>query len=381
MKPTIRRKRVITLIQKDKISQLQLISIGACYLVGTTVVSVFMSSLAGNASWAIGFFGAMLFIPVVLIYVSLAKKYPGKGLFEINEAVFGSLAGRALSLLYCVFFLFTCALNIFEASNFVFLFILPGTPYAAIVGALILACIYGANKGIFVIARVSTIFGLLAGAGVLFNVGMSLTHEKFEYLLPLFSGELLDYIQSTHVVLAIPFGESLVLMTLIPDMDKNVNLKKTYFILIMITAVVMALVHTREIISLGPILSYSSQPSFEAVRMTEIANIFSRIESIFALLLVSLTFFKAIMLLVICLRGIERVFRLESHRHFIIMLALIVGGYVATTQVSSGDNIYWGKNISPFVWSFFTAAIPLLTLVSSWIKGLVGKIVRRTVQK
>ena len=356
-----------------KISQLQLICIGICYISGTVVVSVFISSIAKNDSWMIGIFGAICFIPVLLVYFSLIKKYPGMGLFEMNEAVFGSIAGRILSFIYLCFFVTLCALNTLEASNFLHYFIMPDTPLLAIALVIMATCVYCVKRGFIVLARVSTLFCIIATAGLFFSFALSMNHANFEFLLPSFDLKPLDYIQSTHVAVAIPFGESIGLMTLIPKLSEKASIKKAYIAVTIVTMLIVVTVHLREVLSLGPMVEFTTLPSYESVRLINLANILSRTESIFALLLVTLTTFKTLILFYACLKGTSQVFRLTSYKPLIFMLAMFVPIYAITAYGSSSANIYWGKNVSPFIWSFFTFLIPLITMVFAHIKGFVQK--------
>ena len=362
----------------NKISQRQLISIAACHVLGTSVVSVFISAVAGNDAWLVGAMGGACFIPVMLIYSSLAKKYPGKGLFEINEAVFGPVAGRLLSLAYLVFFLTLCALNILEGSNFLYYSVMPDTPQYALVLFALLAAVYCVRKGIMAIARVSTIFLIIILASLLFHVLMSFEHADFSFILPVLSHEPLDYVQATHIAVSIPFGESILVLMLIPESREGVNIRKVYTGVLLITVLLMTVVHFREIISLGPLASFTTLPSFEAVRIINIANIFSRIESLFAFLLLSAAFFKIVILLFVCAKGIAQITRLRGYGHLLIMLCAFLSVYSIKAYGPSSLNIFWGKNVSPFIWSGFTFLLPLLTWCGSLVRGRLGQSAERS---
>ena len=246
-----------------KISQGQLMSLGCCYLSGTIVVSVFVSSVAKNESWLIGIAGAICFLPAMLVYFALVKKYPGKGLFQINEAVFGKAFGRLLSGVYLVFLYTLCALNILEASNFLFYFIIPETPLPVIAAVLMLACIYCVKKGFIAIARVSAIFCCVAVAGLLFSTLLSLNDARFEYLFPIFNLRPLDYLQSIHGATAIPYGESLILLLLIPELNGHADIRKVYGGVTVFTACIMTIVHFARSSRSGP---YSHTPPCPRLR-------------------------------------------------------------------------------------------------------------------
>ena len=353
---------------EKKITQLQLVSIGLCYVFGTIVVSVFVSAVTGNESWIVGPLAAICFIPTMLVYASITKKFPGKGLFEINEAVFGSIAGHILSGVYLVFFLSLCSLNVLEATNFLYYFIMPDTPLLAIAIFLVAACVYCVRTGLFAIARVSTVFCIAALAALSFSVILSLNHANFDFLFPIFNLKPLDYVQGIHVATSIPFGESIFLLMLVPDLSEKVSIKKSYILVMIATGFLVMMIHFREVVSLGPMLLYTTQPSFESVRLINISDIFSRTESLFALLLVSLTFFKTLILFYITLKGVTQIFRLDSYKHLTIMAAALLTILAIESYGSPSNNIFWGKNVSPFIWTFFTSIIPLITLLSAAVK-------------
>lgn len=356
-------------MSSNKISQLQLISMGGCYLLGTIVVSVFISATAKNEAWLVPFIGGICFIPVMVTHFSLAGKFPGKNLFQINEAVFGDKAGRIVSLVYLVFFMSLCALNLLEASNFLHYFMMRDTPLIAITASLMLACIYCVKKGFAPIVRISTVFLALALVGVAINILLSYNHVDFKFLFPVFNLKPLDYIQSTHITVAIPFGETLFLMMFNSELSEKASLKKVYIALAVFITVIMTLVHLREVAALGPLSAYATLPSYEAVRIISISSILSRTESLFALLLISLTFFKIMILFYISASGTAQIFRLDSYKHFIAMLGALLVIYAVEAYGSPSNNILWGKNVSPFIWSFFTFVLPLVTLAAAIIKG------------
>lgn len=357
----------------NKISQLQLISIGGVYVMGTIIVAVFISSTTLNESWLMGAIGAICFIPVIMVYCSLSKKYPGKNLLAIYEEVFGSFCGRVVSFIYLIFFFSLCAINILDASNFLRYFAMTETPLLAIVAFLMAACVYCAKKGLAPIARASTIFGIVAATGIMLNVLLSLTNMNISYLFPIFNLKLLDYIQGAHIAISIPYGGSMILMMLVPDLSEKGSIKKAYISVTIITAIVMTLVHFREVITLGPMIAYVTLPSFEAVRMIDFANILSRTESVFVLLIISLTFFKSLILFYICASSTAQVFRLGTYRHMLIMLAALLTVYSVNVYGSGSTNIYMGKNVSPFIWIFFIFVFPLFTLIFSVVKRFIAK--------
>ena len=353
----------------NKITSTQLISIGCNNIMGTIIISVFVSSVVKNESWLLGILGLIFHIPAMLVYFALIKKFPGKYITEINEIVFGTIAGRALSLYYLLFLMTLCSLNALDACNFLYYSIMPDTPLGVIILFLMSACAYCVSKGIGAIARVSTVFGVSSLACIIFSILLSFDHANFEFLLPVFNLDFIDYVQGTHICVAIPFGGSFVLLALVPDLEKKANVKKVFISVALFCAFIITVVQFHEVISLGPLLPYITQPSYESIRIISIYNIFSRIEILFALLLISLTCFKTMLLLYACLKYTTNIFKLKGYKHLTIMFSLLLTIYSINAYGSPTNNIYWGKNVVPFIWSFSSFVMPLVTLITATARG------------
>ena len=363
-------------MNSKKISRVQVICIGVCNVMGTIIVSGYISSVLRHEAWIAGVLGFIANLPALFIYCALTKKYPDKGLFQINEAVFGHVAGRVLSSIYLIFFFSVCAQSVMEATNFLSYFILPDTSRLFIASLLVGGCVYSVKKGIMPLARASTIFLITMCAVMLFYGVMSLVNAEPEYLLPLFSQRPLDYIQGAHIAAAIPYGESVMLLMLIPGLDKRVSIKRTYLAVAGAAALIMIFVHVREIVALGPMAALSTLPTYEAARLVQIPGVLTRIESVFALALIMLSLFKTIVVFYICIEGVKQIARLKS-RSYTVVLGLLLVICAVTMYRSPATSSFFGKNVSPFIWSFFTLLLPLLTLIAAVFRMAVAREYRR----
>ena len=352
-----------------KITEGQLAALGCCYLLGTMVVSSFITTAAGRDAWFMGLWGLVFFAPTLLCWLGLIRRHPRLGLLEIFDAVLGPLWGRVLSLLYLLFFMALCALNIQEAIGFMHFSIMPETPLLALAALFMAVGVYGARKGLAPMARLAAAFCAVACAGLMINLLSSLSHADFRHLLPMLDGPASGYIQAGHIAAAIPYGEGLVLLMLLPRLESKARPGRALAGVAAFTGIVITLVHLREAATLGPLAGYATQPSFEAVRMIGHQGALTRTESLFALLLVTLTFFKTLILFYICLIGIKHVFRLEGARPLAVPLALLLTLVAVRMCGSQSDTALFGKNSAPLIWSIFTLALPALTLLLSLLRG------------
>ncbi|GJM79480.1 hypothetical protein HMSSN139_19760 [Paenibacillus sp. HMSSN-139] len=75
--------------------------------VGTSILvtPAGLAHMAREDAWIASLISLMINLVMVALYIVLARLYPGKSLFEINEAVLGKWPGKLISLLYLFYFL------------------------------------------------------------------------------------------------------------------------------------------------------------------------------------------------------------------------------------------------------------------------------------
>ncbi|NLF26330.1 MAG: endospore germination permease [Clostridiales bacterium] len=355
-------------LDKERISESQLLFAFTCFMQATMLRLVFVSSITGIDSWAMAFTGALAHLPMLLINVTLLKWFPGKGLFEINDELFGPVFGRVFSAVYLYFFLTLAGLNSMDASNFVVDFMMPGTPLVLVLVLFLLACAYAVRKGLESYMRLSALLAVGAIAIVLFNFVLVLQDTNLSYLFPMFRQPVLKYVQGTHITATIPYGESVVFMMIAPALGREKSPGRPLVLGLALSSLFMAGIIFRDVICLGPLINYVSLPSFEAVRMINVADIITRIESLYAILNVSLLFFKVCILLFACTRGLAQMTRLTQYKHLALAMAAFACVYSLTIYDSMIKHAYSGSFSAPFLWLLFEYIMPCIALLAALIR-------------
>ena len=352
----------------ERISQMQLLFGFACFMQATMMRSVFVSSVTGIDSWAMAFTGALVHLPMLLGYIALARWFPGKSLFEINEALFGPVLGRVFSAIYLYFFLTLSALNSLDASYFVVDYMMPGTPLALILIIFLVACAYAVRKGLESFMRLTPVFSVLAVVIVLFNFMLVSKDTNVSYLFPMFQQPLMKYVQGTHVTSTIPFGESIVFLMITPSLGREMRPGRPLLWALLLSALFMAGIIFRDVICLGPLINYVSLPSFEAVRMINLANVVTRIESLYAILNVSLLYIKLCILLYACASGIQQMTRLKQYKSLALVVSAFACVYGLTVYDSMIKHGYSGSFVAPFLWLIFEYLLPCVALLAAAVR-------------
>lgn len=358
--------------EKGHISEAELLFSVFCFMQGTILRSGFIISVTRNDSWAMAFTGFIFALPLVAIYAALLRRFPGKSLLEIDDLVFGPFLGKLISVLYLFFFLSLSALNTRDLGNFVAGHMMPETPITASILLFLLVCVYAVRKGIEGLIRLSVLFCIVAVGAMTVTSILVLKDVRLDLLKPFFRLAPMKYIQGTVTVAAVPMGEILVFTMITPLLGKGRKAGKPLALGLALSAVFMASAILRDIITLGPLVSIVSLPSFESVRYISLGDILTRMESIYAVILVTLFLFKVSILLYAFVLGLSQLLNFKSHQPLTLVAAALVFSYSLLVFESSMENMDWGASTAPFFSLTFELLLPAVSLLVAGLRGLNG---------
>jgi len=356
--------------EKEKISSGILMFSVTCYMQSSSMLSGFTSTITSQDTWISVLTGFIEALPILWIYMKLVTLFPGKSIIEINECVFGKVIGKVFSVLYVYFFFSLTFLNGDVLSGFVVGSILPETPRVAIIIAFVLLCVYTVRKGIEPLARCSTLFVIIMFAMLLFNSMLLIQNMKLSNFLPMLSLPIKNYVQATQTQTFLPFGDILVFFMLFPNLQNSNNIKKPFLKGFLIGAATVLLVVLRDTAVLGPAISMVSNPSFESVRLINIADTLTRLEIINATILISLLFFKISILFYATVKGISQIFKLQSYKSLVPTVGALIVVFTFIVFKSSMEHAIWGMDFAAFSGMFFELILPLITLIVLTLKGI-----------
>lgn len=355
--------------QKEQISSSMLLFSIACYIQSTALFIGFISSVTKQDTWIAIIIGLIIVLPIILIFTSLSGKFPGKSLIEINDIVYGKILGKIFSILY-IFFFFTLAfLNTTISADFVTGTLIPETPKLAILILFISTCCYAVRKGPETMTRYSTLFSIIIILVVIINSLLLIKNMKFSNFEPSFSLPFMKYIQGAQTAAFLPFAETIVFFMLFPNLKNPTEIKKPLFGGLIIGAITILAVSLRDTAVLGPLVSYLINPAFEAVRLINLADILTRMEILYAIILLMLLFFKVSILIYAIVKGLEQIFNISSYKILVPIVGIIVVYFALIVFDSSMEHSFWGANIASIYSMLFNFILPLITLIVASIRG------------
>lgn len=355
-------------LDQTKLTPRQLLFSTACVIQGSALLSSFVMALTGRESWISALLGFCISLGLVFLYTALVKRYPGKNLFGMMEAIFGRPLGRLICLLYVFFFLTMISVNVNDVSNFVVDYIMPHTPPLVIVLTFLFVCGWAAGKGMGGICKTGFVFFVLVTSVTLVNLALLAKDMDFSNLLPVFQLPVSTYLKGGLVVASVPFGEILVFLMAAPLVTGGGSLRRPLLWGLGVGAFTLLAVIIRNIAVLGNLASIASLPSYEAVRHIQMAEVITRVDILYALAMLFIQFFKVGLYFYAAAIGLAQIFRLERYTFLLPVMGALAAAYSFIVFGPSMENTYWGSNVVPVFALFFEGVLPILALFVSLLR-------------
>ena len=345
-----------------------------CFIQSSSLLTSFVISTTKQDTW----FAVLMSIPIcvslILMYMTMAKWFPGKNLIDINIAVFGKVIGKVVSAFYLFFFLSIAALNSMDMGNFVTSMMMPETPAVACILMFIFICAMAVRKGINVIARFALLFLVIVAiefisTGILLIGDMETTNFQ-----PSFTLDFIDYVHGTHIISMIPFGEIVVFMMIVPKAVPQKKVLKSYIWGFLIGLSGFLFIILRDWAVAGNAEFYMTLPSFQIVRIINFAEIFTRMEVLYAILITALLFFKVSIFYYATVLCIAQLFELDSYEPLTIVVGILIVCYSLIAFTTGTQNEFWGVNTAAFFNTFFVLVLPFITFATGLIKKQKNKL-------
>ncbi|WP_340025434.1 endospore germination permease [Paenibacillus sp. FSL K6-1096] len=337
--------------------------------IGTSIL-VIPSGLAHTAredAWIAALCSLLINLAMVVLYLAIARLYPGRNLFEILEAGFGRWIGKIISLLYLFYFLILTGTLLGDLSFFMSSEILPETPVEAIQIVFLSAAVMSASLGIVVLARVGELLFPWVLFLFLILVLTLIPRIEWNYIRPVLEGGLRPVLLAGYH--SAMYQELIVLMVFLPLVSKPKSGERALLLGTFAGDMLLSIIVLLSLLILGIEQTENSTfPAFALAKTINIGNILQRIEGIMITIWVLSFFIKISLLYLSILQGVQNVFQLKNPRLLIYPLAVLFMIVAWNTYI----NTVYVNEIIAKVWGNFSAIylvfLPLLVYVIALIR-------------
>lgn len=356
---------------KTQISGKRFMFTVAYFLQSSVLLTSFISLLSKQDAWITIVITAILFLPIIWVYRTIMVKFPDKNLFQVLELVFGKFWGKVISVGFVWFFLNLSTLNLRDIGVFTKITAMTETPLIVLSLMCIFVVVYAVKKGLTVVCRFSSLFAFIEIGIVILSFILIAEQIKLHNFLPIFYQPFSKYVQSVHVISAIPFGELVALLMITPNIRMHkTNVWKYWFGGFAIGVSTFVLVVCREIAVLGNLVHMFTLPGLMTFRLIHIGTVINRVEILFAVALILLLFFKITFLTYVTVMGIMQIFGVKEYHRFVLITTMIMLPLVTTIFPDQVETVMAAQQVVPFIWSIFEMVIPVLILIVAAVKGL-----------
>lgn len=330
------------------------------------------TAFAKNDAWLTVFPALGEGLGIIFIFVSLARRFPGATLVQINQQIYGSLLGKLVSLLYVWFFLHIAAANFRYIGDYMTL-LFPETPLLVFIVAFCLLCASAVRNGVEVIARLSEILVPLVTLMVFTTVLLLLNEMDSKNLFPLLDAPWKNLLKSQHTMASIAYGELIVFTMIISHVNKPKNallpamLAASFFTVLILTIIL------RNTLVLGNLNTIFSRPSYETVQMINIVQFLSRLEIIIVLNELAMTFIKISVFYYAAVLATAQMLKLRTYLPLVLPMGALLVVLSILMYSFSLEYFYFAAELFPYYSIPFEIIIPLGTLLLAYLRGLPGR--------
>lgn len=353
----------------ERISNIQLFTLIVGFEIGSTTLFA-LGIGAKQDAWLVIITAFLISTVFLMAYTQIPRYYPNKNFSEILNATLGTKVAKPLLLLFGLYFLSQATHNFYEFGMLINKTALPQTPFLVISYLFIFVMIYVLSLGFEVLARTGEILLPYLLAFLILTFIVNLFSENIEpgNLLPMLGNGIRPILEELPKVISFPYGEMVVFLIFWHHLKDKVSIRKTTFLAVGFSAVLLTLNLIIMVAILGPELTANTElPLLETLLSINIADIITNLDSVAVFLMFIGGFFKtSIHFLGFCL-AFTWLFNRKNPKWTIIIFGLLLP-LIVNYRFTGLDDQRW-KGQEGGIYSIMVYAIlPILLVIVIFLK-------------
>ncbi|AFL99160.1 MULTISPECIES: endospore germination permease [Desulfitobacterium] len=356
--------------EKEIISSSQLNFLVIGFVTGGLVTVPYSTQIINQDNWLAVIIAFILSLPMVLVYIHLAQRFPKNNLIEIHDIVYGPFVGKLISATYIIFVFNLLIYNLVYVGDFSLTYLLPETPMWIVLLMFTFVCTWAVRSGLEVIVRVNPLFVAITLFITFSTMILLIPEMDFSNLIPLFDTPMPDFIQGVHVMLTIPYLEIVIFLFFLPSVNNTKQIPRSILFGFSFGSLFLLLPIIRNTTVLGPLVGMLTSPSYESIRLIDIGNFLTRLEVLYAIALIIMLFIKSSLFYYVTVLSIAQLLRLHSYLPLVVPLGIIGICLSLIVHEPSLLNIDTTVDVWPFFALPFEVFLPILTLLLAKFRKL-----------
>lgn len=353
-----------------QLSKHQLFALMFIFEVGSTTLFA-LGIEAKQDAWIVILLALLIGVIFIWIYTELQNAFPDKNYVEIAIAILGNKLGIPYALLNIFGYVWHCTRNLREFGELIIITTLPEVKLWVINSIFVLVSLYALTKGVEVLARASeVVIPIMLVFIISLYILVYLSGDiEISNLTPVLGSGIGTIMKTVPEVVVFPFGEMFVFLMYWNYAGEKRVVRRTAIKTAILSGILLCLTIIMDISVLGAkYTSLATIPLLETVRVVNIGNIITNIDSIAIIIIFLGGFFKMSIYLNAIVSSFTTLFKVKNYKIALVSITAILLWFSLAFESSYAFH----KWMFPFDVNYFgivyTNITPLLLLMIYKIK-------------
>jgi spore germination protein KB len=356
--------------KNEKVLRAEYFFLVYCFTLRFVEVLNFTDTTAKNDAWLVIIAGAAIAVPFIVIFTSLAKRFPSKTLLEIYPLVLGKVPGTIILILYTAYFHVISSHFLDDLAEFFSIYVQPDTPLIFFIIVFTLSCAIVLRMGIEYLVKTCFIIALSGSITALATSLMLLREMDFSNFLPILRQEPRVYLESVSQFAFVPGVHVLILFMLNPKFHSKRGITKLTVIGFGLGVLSLLTISIRNTAVLGSVATVVNSPSYYTLRLIDIGELFTRVDFAASINITILTFLATSIVYYSAVQGLNLLFKPKNKNFFIIPSGIIIDILSVFLFDSSMEHLEFAKNYNVPVYGCFYFVFPPLALIVAKLRRI-----------
>lgn len=303
--------------------QLVLLAVGSALVFPYTFMPILVSPPANQDVWIVFLMAVFYIIIINAPLLFIMNKFKGISASKAIETIMGKPLGKAVALIYVLFFLVCSTLCMDVMSQFIKTYLKPATPFWAITAFLAVPLAYMSYKGAGTIGRVAPFFVTFLMFTIGFFLVFAIPQMDPKDLQPVLAESTFLQLNLGAFYAAVRFSEILIFFVFSFYLGEKASILKTYFVGISVYAVCFLLILLPTILVLGDEFArHVWSPYFVFAGQVEVFGFITRVQAFFVAALVPVAILKITTYNYMASHVLSNIFGTKTHKVFTIIFVL-----------------------------------------------------------
>ncbi|GBF35114.1 spore germination protein GerKB [Desulfocucumis palustris] len=306
-----------------------------------------------------------------LVIAALGMRFPDKTIVQYAGLLTGRVLGKAIGLLYIVFFIYINTFVIRQFGELLVTMFMPETPLLVFLIGLMMASAYSIRCGLEVLARVNEIVLPVVLGLLLLIVLLIIPEMQAQKLTPVLEKGIVPVLRGIYYP-ALFFAETAVMLMIIPFLNRPRKAGGIILKGIVTVGLFQLLTMLATIMVFGPRTARIQFPVLILARQISIAELIERAEPFVMLIWVLGGFVKVAVFYYCAVLGTAQLLNLKDYKSLVLPTGVLL---TVLSVLLWGDVLELTRQITkllPPVFIPIEAGLPLLLLVLARLRGNRG---------